>query len=177
MCSYLEWQLNMDPTTLHDFQARVQLDFACPRIHQWYTPRTLLPTKVREIIKTQVRVPLFLHSTRAYHCRKTPTLFPVHRSEHTPHPSRYPRGLPLGLDVSHVLLSKDAPVIPSPSIQTYPSSLPIPQRPPTRPQRLPRPVVERHPRYSQSIDPNIPLIPLNTPEASHSALTSPASSC
>jgi hypothetical protein len=62
-------------------------------------------------------------------------------------------------------------------IQTYPSSILIPQRPPTRPRRLPRPVVERHPRYSQSINPNIPLIPLDTPEASHSASTSPASSC
>jgi hypothetical protein len=30
MCSYLEWQLNVDPTTLHNFQARVQLDFAGP---------------------------------------------------------------------------------------------------------------------------------------------------
>jgi hypothetical protein len=30
MCSYLEWQLNVDPTTLRDFQARVQLDFAGP---------------------------------------------------------------------------------------------------------------------------------------------------
>ena len=30
MCSYLEWQLNVDPTTLCDFQARVQLDFAGP---------------------------------------------------------------------------------------------------------------------------------------------------
>jgi len=30
MCSYLEWQLNVDPTTLRDFQARVQHDFAGP---------------------------------------------------------------------------------------------------------------------------------------------------
>ncbi|KAF8500141.1 hypothetical protein F5888DRAFT_1610407, partial [Russula emetica] len=30
MCSYLEWQLNVDPTTLRDFQARVQQDFAHP---------------------------------------------------------------------------------------------------------------------------------------------------
>jgi hypothetical protein len=127
--------------------------------------------------KTQVRVPLFLHSTRVYRCRKTPTLFPVHRSEHTPHPSRYPRGLPLGLDISRVLLSKDTPVIPSPSIRTYPSSLSIPQRPPTRPRHLPRPVVGRCSHYSQSIDPNIPLIPLDIPEASHSASTSPASGC
>jgi hypothetical protein len=30
MCSYLEWQLKVDPTMLCDFQARVQLDFAGP---------------------------------------------------------------------------------------------------------------------------------------------------
>ncbi|KAF8487731.1 hypothetical protein F5888DRAFT_1810486 [Russula emetica] len=30
MCSYLEWQLNVDPTTLRDFQAWVQQDFADP---------------------------------------------------------------------------------------------------------------------------------------------------
>ena len=30
MCSYLERQLNVDPTTLHDFQAQVQLDFTGP---------------------------------------------------------------------------------------------------------------------------------------------------
>jgi Cyclin, N-terminal domain len=30
MCSYLDWQFNVDPTTLHDFQARVQLDFTYP---------------------------------------------------------------------------------------------------------------------------------------------------
>jgi hypothetical protein len=30
MCSYLEWQLNIDPTTLCYFQAKVQLDFAGP---------------------------------------------------------------------------------------------------------------------------------------------------
>ncbi|KAI0285233.1 hypothetical protein BC826DRAFT_918884 [Russula brevipes] len=30
MCSYLEWQLNVDPSTLRDFQSRVQQDFAGP---------------------------------------------------------------------------------------------------------------------------------------------------
>ena len=30
MCSYLEWQLSIDPSTLHDFQACVQHDFAGP---------------------------------------------------------------------------------------------------------------------------------------------------
>jgi hypothetical protein len=28
MCSYLEWQLNVDPTTLRDFESRVRHDFA-----------------------------------------------------------------------------------------------------------------------------------------------------
>jgi hypothetical protein len=27
---HLEWQLNVDPSTLHDFQPRVQQDFARP---------------------------------------------------------------------------------------------------------------------------------------------------
>jgi len=30
MCSYLEWQLNVDPTTLRDFESRVRQDFAGP---------------------------------------------------------------------------------------------------------------------------------------------------
>jgi hypothetical protein len=30
MCSYLEWQLNIDPSTLHDFESRVHHDFAGP---------------------------------------------------------------------------------------------------------------------------------------------------
>jgi hypothetical protein len=30
MCSYLEWQLNVDPSTLRDFQSCVQQDFAGP---------------------------------------------------------------------------------------------------------------------------------------------------
>jgi hypothetical protein len=30
MCSYLEWQLDVDPSTLRDFQARVQQDVAGP---------------------------------------------------------------------------------------------------------------------------------------------------
>jgi hypothetical protein len=54
MCSYLEWQLSVDPTALCDFQARVQLDFTGPAP---YPPKVLpsqhphhSPTKVREII-------------------------------------------------------------------------------------------------------------------------------
>ncbi|KAI0026837.1 hypothetical protein K488DRAFT_91802, partial [Vararia minispora EC-137] len=30
MCSYLEWQLNVDPDVLREFQARVKHDFAGP---------------------------------------------------------------------------------------------------------------------------------------------------
>ncbi|KAI0282440.1 hypothetical protein BC826DRAFT_1045718 [Russula brevipes] len=30
MCSYLEWQLNVDPSTLYGFQSHVQQDFAGP---------------------------------------------------------------------------------------------------------------------------------------------------
>src|SRR5882762_11152189 len=30
MCSYLEWQLNVDPSTLRDFEAQVRRDFAGP---------------------------------------------------------------------------------------------------------------------------------------------------
>jgi hypothetical protein len=30
MCSYLEWQLNVDPSTLRDFESRVRHDFAGP---------------------------------------------------------------------------------------------------------------------------------------------------
>lgn len=39
MCSYLEWQLNVDPSTLRDFQSRVQRDFAGPGPY----PPTVLP--------------------------------------------------------------------------------------------------------------------------------------
>jgi len=30
MCSYLEWQLNVDPSTLRDFESQVRRDFAGP---------------------------------------------------------------------------------------------------------------------------------------------------
>src|SRR5713226_36949 len=39
MCSYLEWQLSVNPSTLRDFQARVQHDFAGPGPY----PTTVLP--------------------------------------------------------------------------------------------------------------------------------------
>jgi hypothetical protein len=53
MCSYLDWQFNVDLTTLHDFQARVQLDFADPGLYPLMVLRQHLlhsPIKVREII-------------------------------------------------------------------------------------------------------------------------------
>ncbi|KAI9441062.1 hypothetical protein BJY52DRAFT_1378162, partial [Lactarius psammicola] len=38
MCLYLEWQLNIDPSTLHDFESRVRHDFAGP----WPYPTVVL---------------------------------------------------------------------------------------------------------------------------------------
>ncbi|KAI0282484.1 hypothetical protein BGY98DRAFT_954300 [Russula aff. rugulosa BPL654] len=108
MCSYLEWQLNVDPATLRDFQSRVQLDFAGPGPY----PPTVLP-------------------------QPTPAPF-SHQS--TGNNINSSTGSSIPAFASRVPLSKDAPVIPSPSIRTYPSS------------------------------------PPDTPEASHSASTSPASS-
>jgi len=108
MCSYLEWQLNVDPTTLRDFQARVQHDFAGPGPY----PPTVLP---------QPAPAPFTHQSSTGN---------INSSTGTSIPAFAPR----------VPLPKDAPVIPSPSIRTYPSS------------------------------------PLDTPEASHSVSTSPASS-
>jgi hypothetical protein len=106
MCSYLEWQLNVDPTTLRDFQARVQQDFSGPGPY----PQVVLP---------QPAPAPFTHQSTSHL-----------NSSSTSIPSFAPR----------VPLPKDAPVVPSPSIPTYPSS------------------------------------PPDTPEVSHSASTSPASS-
>jgi hypothetical protein len=61
------------------------------------------PIKAREIILTQVRLPLFLCSLLAFRCPKMRPLFPVCQSEHTLISPRYPRGLPLGLDLSRVI--------------------------------------------------------------------------
>jgi hypothetical protein len=107
MCSYLEWQLNVDPTTLRDFQTRVQIDFAGPGPY----PQMVLP---------QPAPAPFSHQSTGTNITSTGSSIPAFSS----------RGP----------LSKDAPVIPSPAIRTYPSS------------------------------------PPDTPEASHSASTSPASS-
>jgi hypothetical protein len=164
MCSYLEWrQLNVDPTTLRDFQARVQLDFAGPGP---YLPMVLPPhpsphqsTGNNKNSSTGSSIPAFASRvplSKDAHVIPSPSIRAYPSSLPIPlRPPTRPRRLPR-------LLSKDAPVIPSPSIRTYPSSLPIPQRLPTRPRRLLRTVVERRPRYSQSIDPNIPLIPPDT---------------
>jgi len=43
MCSHLEWQLNVDPSTLRDFQHRVQQDFAASNLPQ-ATPANCLHT-------------------------------------------------------------------------------------------------------------------------------------
>jgi hypothetical protein len=76
------------------------------RIHQRYFlsqhPHRS-PTKVREIILTQVRAPLFLHLLRAHHCRKTPHYSQPIGSNIPLIAPRYPRGLPLGLDFSRVV--------------------------------------------------------------------------
>jgi len=108
MCSYLEWQLNVDPTTLRDFQARVQLDFAGPGPY----PLMVLP---------QPAPAPFSHQSTGNNINSS-------------------TGSSIPAFASCVPLSKDAPVIPSPSMRTYPSS------------------------------------PPDTPEASHSASTSPAPS-
>jgi hypothetical protein len=108
MCSYLEWQLNVDPTTLRDFQTRVQADFAGPGPY----PPMVLP---------QPAPAPFSHQSTGNNINSS-------------------TGGSIPAFASRVPLSKDAPVIPSPSIRTYPSS------------------------------------PPDTPEASHSASTSPASS-
>jgi hypothetical protein len=108
MCSYLEWQLNVDPTTLRDFQARVQLDFA----GQGPYPPMVLP---------QPAPAPFSHQSAGNNINSSTGSFILAFASRAP-------------------LSKDAPVIPSPAIRTYPSS------------------------------------PPDTPEASHSASTSPASS-
>jgi hypothetical protein len=78
MCLYLKWQLNVlniNASTLRDFQSRVQQECESRQLQHWFF-----------------------------------------------HPAFTPRAS----------LPKDGPVIPSPSIPTYPSSPPMPQRPHTR---------------------------------------------
>jgi hypothetical protein len=99
MCSYLEWQLNVDPTTLRDFQARVQLDFAGqgpypPMVLPQPAPAPFSHQSTGNNILTQVRVPLFRRSLPAYPCPKMRPLFPVPRFEHTPHHPPIPQRLP-----------------------------------------------------------------------------------
>jgi len=107
MCSYLEWQLNVDPSTLRDFSNRVQQDFAGPGPY----PPMVLP-------------------------QPAPAPF-THQSSSS---ATSGSGSAMPLLAPRVPMPKDAPVIPSPSIPSYPSS------------------------------------PPDTPGASHSASTSPASS-
>jgi hypothetical protein len=108
MCSYLEWQLNVDPTTLRDFQARVQLDFAGPGPY----PPMVLPQPAPAPFSHQSTgnninsstgssIPAFASrgSLVERRTRYSQSIDP----KHTPHPPRYPRGLPLGLDLSRVI--------------------------------------------------------------------------
>jgi len=50
MCSYLEWQLNIDPSMLHDFTHHIQQDFTRPRPY----PPMVLP---------QPALALFMHQS------------------------------------------------------------------------------------------------------------------
>ncbi|KAH9057673.1 hypothetical protein EDB87DRAFT_1578552 [Lactarius vividus] len=83
MCSYLEWQLNVDPSTLRDFESRVRHDFAGPGPY----PSVVLP---------QTAPAPFAHSANP--SSSIPSF------------------------TARVSLPKDAPVIPSPPIASYPSS-------------------------------------------------------
>ncbi|KAI0286341.1 hypothetical protein BC826DRAFT_972672 [Russula brevipes] len=57
MFSYLEWQLNVDPSTLRDFQSRVQQDFTRPGPYLVM----VLPHRCRCHSRTRVRVTLLQH--------------------------------------------------------------------------------------------------------------------
>jgi hypothetical protein len=85
MCSYLEWQLNVDPLMLRNFQNRVQCDFASPGPY----PLTVL--------HQPVPMP-FAHQSTSNVGSSMPAFAP------------------------RAALPKDASVIPSPAIRTYPSS-------------------------------------------------------
>ncbi|KAH9057073.1 hypothetical protein EDB83DRAFT_2316050 [Lactarius deliciosus] len=85
MCSYLEWQLNVDPSTLRDFESRVRHDFAGAGPY----PTVVLP---------QTAPAPFAHSANP--SSSIPSF------------------------TARVSLPKDAPVIPSPPIASYPSSPP-----------------------------------------------------
>jgi hypothetical protein len=121
MCSYLEWQLNVEPSLLQDFTARVKRDFKGPGPY----PTFCLPSPA----------PSPMPST-------TPYMGP------TPNPPSFVTGRP-------------------------PSSSPpkaVPRRPPPTDTGVPH-APQPEPRDLDSA-PNTP----DTPEASHSNSTSPASS-
>ncbi|KAH9989749.1 hypothetical protein BJV77DRAFT_668770 [Russula vinacea] len=112
MCSYLEWQLNVDPTTLRDFQNRVQRDFAGPGpIHRRFS---LSRYRHRSLIKVRVMsTPLCLRLLPVYPCPKMPPSFPVHQFLHTillpPIPQR-PRPTRPRLLLRHRFLRKHRPM-------------------------------------------------------------------
>ena len=97
MCSYLEWQLNVNPKTLRDSQSIVQLDFAGLGP---YLPMVL----------PQPAPASFFHQSAGNNISSSMGYIPAF--------------------ASRIPLSKDTPVIPSPSIRTYPSSPPpaVPQK-------------------------------------------------
>ena len=91
MCSYLEWQLNVNPSTLRDFSNCIQQDFAGPSPY----PPMVLP---------QPALVLFMHQSSSSATSGSGSAMP--------------------LLAPCVPMPKDALVIPSPSIPTYPSSPP-----------------------------------------------------
>ena len=89
MCCDLEWQLNVDPMTLRDFQVRVQLDFAepgpyPPMVLPQPAPAPFSHQSTGNIINSSTGS-LFRRSFPAYPCPKVRPLFPLPRFEHTPH--------------------------------------------------------------------------------------------
>jgi len=49
MCQYLEWELNVDPVTLRDFEEMVKKDFVGPRPYSTYY---ILPTSPKIVYES-----------------------------------------------------------------------------------------------------------------------------
>ncbi|KAF8500503.1 hypothetical protein F5888DRAFT_1881058 [Russula emetica] len=102
--SYLEWQLNVDPTTLHDFQARVQQDFAGPGPY----PPMVLPQPAPAPFSHQSTGNNINPSMGSSSIPAFASCVPLSKDAPViPSPSirtsRYPRGLPLCLDLSCII--------------------------------------------------------------------------
>ena len=89
MFSYLDWQLNVDPSILHDFESQVHRDFAGPgpyRLSSFLALSLPLPHQ-RQLfhVNTFVRSPHFPPQAH-------PTHNPLESSRLLPHPihARYP---------------------------------------------------------------------------------------